>query len=228
MVRIRNKNILLILLVFGLLVLIPASIYAAQDVIAFFGEVKGEVTVTRANPGKTEPARIGMFLHPGDGIKTGAESYTSIIFQDDGSRVKLDPNTSLTLQATRQKKKLSKKMSLGVGKMWAKVSKKQGTDFQVTTPTSVASVKGTSFGLEEKPFPETHLWVLADQVLFTNGIQTIVVNQGQHAVSTSDSMNVDNIGDAGCDLVDQGEHKIRIQFEDSSGNSKDLVIEFEK
>jgi ferric-dicitrate binding protein FerR (iron transport regulator) len=115
-----------------------------------------------------------------------------------------------------------------VGKMWAKVSKKQGTDFQVTTPTSVASVKGTSFGLEEKPFPETHLWVLADQVLFTNGIQTIVVNQGQHAVSTSDSMNVDNIGDAGCDLVDQGEHKIRIQFEDSSGNSKDLVIEFEK
>ena len=228
MVHISDKKILLILLALGLLLLLPASIYAAQDVIAFFGAVKGEVIVTRANPGKTEPAKIGMFLHPGDGIKTGADSYTSIIFQDDGSRVKLDPNTSLTLQATRKQKKLSKKMSLGAGKMWAKVSKKRGTDFQVTTPTSVASVKGTSFGLEEKPFPETILWVLSDQVELSNGLQTIIVNQGQKAVSTADGIIVGTIGDAGCDLVDQGEHKIRMQFEDSSGNTKDLVIEFEK
>ena len=128
----------------------------------------------------------------------------------------------------RQQKKLSKKMSLGAGKMWAKVSKKRGTDFQVTTPTSVASVKGTSFGLEEKPFPETVLWVLQDQVELSNGIQTIIVNQGQKAVSTADSIIVGNIGNAGCDLVEMGEHKIRLQFEDSSGNSRDLVIEFEK
>ena len=109
MVHIKNKKILVALLVLGLIMILPASLLA-QDVIAFFGEVKGEVTVTRANPGKTESAKIGMFLFPGDSIKTAAKSYTSIIFQDDGSRVKLEPNTSLTLEAKRQQKKLSKKM----------------------------------------------------------------------------------------------------------------------
>ena len=109
MVIIRNRNILIALLALFLIMILPASLFAAQDVIAFFGEVKGDVTVTRANPGKTEPAKIGMFLHPGDGIKTGSDSYTSIIFQDDGSRVKLEPNTNLTLEAKRQKKRLVKR-----------------------------------------------------------------------------------------------------------------------
>jgi hypothetical protein len=228
MTLIKNKNILITMLVLGLIIVIPASIFAAQDVIAFFGEVKGDVTVTRANPGKTEDAKIGMFLFPGDGIKTGSESYTSIIFQDDGSRVKLDPNTTLTLEATRQQKRLSKKMRLGAGKMWAKVSKKRGTDFEVTTPTSVASVKGTNLGLEEKPWPETHLWVFEGEVQLSNGTLTIMVSEGQVAVSTSESIVVNDMGAAGCDVVDKGSHKLRFQFDDGSGNLKDLIIEFEK
>jgi hypothetical protein len=228
MTLIKNKNILVALLALGLIMILPASLFAAQDVIAFFGEVKGDVTVTRANPGKTEPAKIGMFLHPGDGIKTGSDSYTSIIFQDDGSRVKLEPNTNLTLEAKRQKKRLSKKMTLGAGKMWAKVSKKRGTDFQVTTPTSVASVKGTNFGIEEMNWPETHVWVLEDQVWLTNGVQTFLVNQGEHGISTPTLIRVEDIGDAGCAVIDQGDHKLRFQFADPSGNVKDLIIEFEK
>jgi len=228
MALIKNRNILTILLVLGLIMIIPASLFAAQDVIAFFGEVKGDVTVTRTNPGKTEAAKIGMFLFPGDGIKTGDKSYTSIIFQDDGSRVKLEPNTSLTLEGKRQQKKVSKKMYLAAGKMWAKVAKKRGTDFQVTTPTSVASVKGTNLGIEELDWPETHVWVLDGQVWLTNGDQTFLLNQGQHGVSTPTLITVEDIGDAGCDIVNEGDHKLRFQFEDSSGNVKDLVIEFEK
>ena len=78
MALIKNRNILYVLLVLGLLMIIPASLFAAGDVIAFFGEVKGDVTVTRANPGKTENAKIGMFLFPGDAINTGDKGYTSI------------------------------------------------------------------------------------------------------------------------------------------------------
>lgn len=225
---IKRKKILFLVFLLGLLMIIPTSIFAKEDVIAFFGKVKGDVTVTRANPGETEDAKAGMFLYSGDAVKTGNKSYTSIVFQDDGSRLKLDPNTSLSLEATRSKKKLSKKMRLGAGKMYAKVSKKRGTDFQVTTPTSVASVKGTDFGIEEKTWPETHLWVLSSEVEFTNGIQTIVVTAGQHAVATPETMDVGNIGDAGCELVESGDHKLRFQFEDEAGNVKDLIIEFER
>ena len=48
MVIIRNRNILIALLALFLIMILPASLFAAQDVIAFFGEVKGDVTVTRA------------------------------------------------------------------------------------------------------------------------------------------------------------------------------------
>ena len=123
--RERFDKYLLILLLLSLLLIIPTSIFAKEDLIAFFGKVKGDVTVTRANPGETEPAKAGMFLYSGDSVKTGDKSYTDIIFQDDGSRLKLDPNTSLTLEATRSQKKLSKKVSMGAGKMFAKVSKQR-------------------------------------------------------------------------------------------------------
>jgi hypothetical protein len=228
MVYIKRKNILFLVLLFSLLLIIPTSIFAKEDLIAFFGKVKGDVTVTRANPGETEPAKAGMFLYSGDAVKTGDKSYTDIIFQDDGSRLKLDPNTTLTLEATRSQKRLSKKLSLGAGKMFAKVSKQRGTDFEVTTPTSVASVKGTDFGIEEKTWPETHLWVLSDIVEFTNGIQTIIVTAGQHAVATPKTIEVSSIGEAGCELVESGSHKLRFEFEDETGNVKDLIIEFER
>ena len=119
-------------------------------------------------------------------------------------------------------------MRLGAGKMWAKVSKKRGTDFQITTPTSVASVKGTNLGIEEKPWPETLLWVLQGEVDLSNGTMNVTVNEGQVAVSTSKSIVVNDMGDAGCDVVDKGEHKMQFQFDDGSGNIKDLIIEFEK
>jgi hypothetical protein len=228
MVYIKRKNILFLVLLLSLILIIPTSIFAKGDLIAFVGKVKGDVMVTRANPGDTEPAKAGMFLYSGDMIKTGDKSYTDIIFQDDGSRLKLDPETTLTLEATRTQKRLSKKVRLGAGKMFAKVSKRRGTEFQVTTPTSVASVKGTDFSMEEKTWPETHLWVLSDVVEFTNGIQTIFVTAGQHAVATPKTIDVGTIGDAGCELVDSGSHKMKFQFEDEAGNVKDLVIEFDR
>ena len=181
-----------IILVFMLFVAFPVAL-CAQDVIAYIGASKGDVTVTRSAQGDTVDASVGMFLHGGDFIKTGEESYASVIFQDDGSRLILDANTQLTLNATRTEKKLSKRLSLGGGKMWAKVAKKRGTDFQISTPTTVASVKGTDFVIEELSNPgETDYWITQDCVQIANAANPdgTIVCEGYKVHATSDSMEI--------------------------------------
>lgn len=228
MVFIR-KNILIFLGLLILYLLLLPTFTFAQDVVAYIGEVGGVVNVTRGNPKETLKATVGMFLLPGDFIKTGEKSYMSIIFQDDGSRVKLDANTQLTLNATRDKKNVSKKMAMDAGKLFAKVTKTKGTDFQVSTPTSVASVKGTKFIIEEKEGGETWVWVLEDFVELSIKGKKVNINEGQLGKATEDSIDVEDI-EEGEMPVEPGKHTIIFYFKQSDNSlmQRELHIEFER
>ena len=207
--------------------IIPAAVFS-QDVVAYIGEVSGDVTIVKANPGEEIRAEVGTLLSGGDTLKTGADSYTSIIFQDDGSRVKLGENAVLTLNVSRQQKKLSKKVKLDKGKVWAKVTKKRDTDFQVNTPTSVASVKGTDFIVEERDWGETWVWVLKGSVALSNGKSTVDVNEGEKGTATEDNLDVEKTGE-GDNLLEPGSHTINIQMRrtDNPSVRKELIINIE-
>jgi hypothetical protein len=209
------------------MIFFPALV-SAQDVIAYFQEVGGDVRVTRGDTSAEAQAASGMFLYPGDSIFTGEESYTSVVFQDDGSRVKLGPNAQLTLNAQREKKNLKKKMFLGAGKMWAKVTKKKSTDFQVDTPTSVASVKGTRFVMEEKEGGITWLYVTEDEVELSNGKQMVKVGAGEVGKSTKEEIIVREI-EEGELPIEPGKHTILFYLhqEDNTSIQKQLQIDFE-
>lgn len=209
--------------------LLMPGILAADDIIAYIGEVGGEVNIIRASEGKTVSAALGMMLSPGDVVKTGEESYASIVFQDDGSRVKLDEDSQLTLNATRQQKTLSKRLFLETGKIWARISKRRGTDVEVKTPTSVASVKGTKFILEEKEWGETNLWVIEDFVLLSMEGDEAVINEGQKGRAAKGKIDVEDIDKE--DLpVEPGKHELifYLKREDDSSMLKELHIEYEK
>ena len=226
MVFIKKRSFFILPVIIAVFIL-PITLFA-QDVIAYLGEVGGEVYVIKSNPDKEVKAEPGMLLGSGDTVKTGDESYVSIIFQDDGSRVKLAENAVLTLNATRKKEKLSKKMFLGAGKMFAKITKKRGTDVQIKTPTSVASVKGTRFILEELDWGETWLWVLEDAVELSNEKGSVTVNEGQKGKATKDKLDVETIDDTDVP-VEPGEHEMIFFFDrsDGSGLQRELRIEFE-
>ena len=223
------KNRSVVFLLIFILLIIPAVHAFSQEIIAYFGEVGGEVTVTRSNPGATLEATLGMFLQGGDVIRTGKESYASIIFQDDGSRVKLGDKSQLTLNATRRKDKLDKKTFLETGKLWAKITKRRGTSFEVKTPTSVASVKGTKFILEEKEWGETWLWVLEDFVLLSNDYTEQTINEGQKGKATKDKIEVEEIQKEDIPL-EPGLHEMIFYLRKSDGSSlqKELHIELER
>jgi hypothetical protein len=223
--EIRCVSVLLISCFFLLL----PGVLTADDIIAYIGEVGGEVSIVRASEDETITAELGMLLAPGDVVKTGEESYASIVFQDDGSRVKLDEGSQLTLNATRQQKKLSKRLFLETGKIWARIAKRRGTDVEVKTPTSVASVKGTKFALEEKEWGETNLWVFEDFVLLSVDGAEAVINEGQKGRATKGKIDVEDIVKE--DLpVEPGKHELifYLRREDDSSMLKELHIEYEK
>ena len=223
-----TKKFYLILLLILSFTLIPLTGVIAEEVIAYIGEVGGDVSVTRSSTSSTDPVTPGMFLNAGDMLKTGAESFASIIFQDDGSRVKLGANSQLTLNATRREDRLEKSSFLQMGKLWAKVTKRKGTSFQVKTPTSVASVKGTRFIMEEKEWGETWLYVLEDSVLLAIASEEKEIEEGQKGKATKDKIEIEDIQKD--DLpIEPGIHKMIFYLKKSGATElqKEVHVEFE-
>jgi hypothetical protein len=204
----------------------PAALFA-QDVIAYIGAAEGDVSITKSAGGDTVDASLGMFLHGGDLIKTGEESYASVIFQDDGSRLTLGANTQLTLNAERQQKKLSKRLRLGIGKLWVKVTKKKGADFQIKTPTTVASVKGTGFATEvpHNELDVTQYWISEGCVQVANETQQIIVCEGYQVRATEDELIVE-VMEPGDMPVEPGSNTLIFEFDNMQGDDS-LEIQFD-
>ena len=111
--------------------------------IALTMKVTGKVKLKR--DGNTSNLTFGQVLNHGDVVTTGKKGFVTIVFTDDKSMIKLTANTEVTLQGQRDKSgNISKRVSMDIGQIFAKVSKQRGT-LQIATPTSVASVKGTEF-----------------------------------------------------------------------------------
>ncbi|MFW6181941.1 MAG: FecR family protein [Spirochaetota bacterium] len=223
-----GKALLLLAGLALLAVLVPAGL-CAQDTVAYVGELGGTVRVTRANPGEVMDAELGMLLSQGDMIKTEAASYAAVVFQDDGSRVKLGENSQLTLNTQRREQKLTKRLFLNVGKLWAKVTRGRDTDFEVGTPTSVASVKGTRFIAEDDGRGQTWYWSLDDAIQVSSDAGSVTIRGGEYARVTSEGIQTGSFDDGDVPL-EPGRHKLIIymNYEDESSSlQKELHIDFE-
>ena len=169
----------------------------------------------------------GSKLMSGDQISTKKDGYTAVMFLDDKSVVKVKPNSLLKIQGTRDGKSISKQVVMDVGEMFVQVSKQKGS-FQVATPTSVASVKGTEF------------WVLegmdGTKIIGIDGLIELLnnasgeksnVGAGQTAVSGKDGKITVNPTKEE-DIPDTGvlQEEIKIKFRDAEGNEKEIKIKF--
>jgi len=95
--------------------------------------------------GSWADATNGMNLYQSDSIKTGDNTSASIIILK-GSIIRLDENTEITLKEIIQEDKISVTIQQDAGRTWNTVQKISGIDnYEVETPTTVASVRGTSF-----------------------------------------------------------------------------------
>lgn len=100
--------------------------------------------VTHKAAGKTwVKATRGQTLSSGDMVRTGVKSLAVIKFKDN-SLVRLRERSELTVTGTMQGNTFSKSVEIQTGVIGFSVEKqKSGEEFRFTSPTSVASIRGT-------------------------------------------------------------------------------------
>lgn len=112
-------------------------------------------------------AAPGTIIRSGQTIQTGPNSLCDVQIREAGSRpvFRISANSSFEIQARRYDTLTRFTVRLNQGKGSFDLQKLgPGEDFQVTTPTTVASVRGTQFEVEANGEKESNILVLSGQV----------------------------------------------------------------
>jgi hypothetical protein len=125
--------------------LVLVSIALAADTAAIVIRARGDVKLENR---KTDLKR-GTKLENGDKLVTGAKGAAALKFLDDASLVRIRPNSTCVINTKKEKGSVTKDLFVEVGTIFSRVTR-QKTSFKVSTPTSVASVKGTKFWTKQE------------------------------------------------------------------------------
>ena len=149
---------------------------AGGKVVAAISTLKGLVMVKPVGSRKYIPAYKGQMLKNGEWVKTKEGVFVAIVFLD-GSNIKIQQQTEVKITSYRMTAKdLKTNLEMPKGQAWSDVADQgAGGEFTITTPTAVASVKGTEFDLEyDTDKGETTLIVLEGEVEFAGELGTIL------------------------------------------------------
>lgn len=130
---------------------------------------------------------ISKSLFNQDLIQTGKDGFTKVVYLDDGSAIKVHRNSEVYIQGSVKNRKISKQINLAFGKMKLDVNPQRNESFIISTPNSVATVKGTRFWLESTPEFDLFLG-LEGQVEITNSEtgSSIVLDENFTVSSSND------------------------------------------
>ncbi len=165
------KKILLLALPLLALFLLPRPSPCAQPPVPFSAtliDFEGQVHIQKGGENFWLPVEKGMPLEQGDHLKTEARSSAEILV-DDGSQIKLEENTEITLSelsADSQTRSISASVYLWFGRMLSNISRfaHSRSRFEVQTPTVVAGVRGTDFAVEVLDTKQTDVGVFDGEV----------------------------------------------------------------
>jgi len=135
--------VIVILIVIGVVwfILSPNGNVAKAQLLIESGTVQ-----VKHGGGAWTSADDGMFLYQSDSVKTGENTSATIVLFES-SIIRLDNNTEVMLrEIIQQVEESSVKIQQDAGRTWNTVLKISGIDnYEVQTPTTVASVRGTAF-----------------------------------------------------------------------------------
>ncbi len=155
--------------------LLVGGVYA--DKVAVVSKVQGDVLLQKAEDfDYNTPVTMGTILNNNDQIKVN-DGFAVMLLLDDKSQVKLRENTEVAINMVEDLGGSGYHVRLEYGQALTKYAKGADFEFQLHTPTSVASIKGTEFWTVTDP--ET-----GDQVIVLEG-QVDVMNQLTGMISTA-------------------------------------------
>ncbi|MBT7902881.1 hypothetical protein HN587_03385 [Candidatus Woesearchaeota archaeon] len=163
------KIVLVSVVVIILLVLVAGyfKLYKSPVTVAYLHLERGDVTVNTGNGWQSAQQDMNLGLE--DKVKTGANGKASIILYESVF-VSLEPNTEVSIADLNKEHLLIKQET---GETWNKFTTMMGVNgMSVQTPTSIASVRGTSFGVTVN-----QVIVGEGSVEVTRGAEKIVLKQ---------------------------------------------------
>ncbi len=176
----RIKTLLVVCLVLGFLVAMPAGALVVQgDTIATLTKFLGDVQFRRKASNDWALVKRGMFFYEGDKIRTKIDGRAEISFSE-GTVLRIANETELEFEPLGDKKKRS--IFVSAGKVWNKVTK--GTNFEIESVHGVASVKGTEYVLEVGS--NMQVWVAEGFVEVKNEQGSVLAGRNTRTVIVKD------------------------------------------
>ena len=227
------KRLLLFRIV--ILFLLTFIILDATEKVAVTIKSKGDVKYKKELEKKfNKDLAVGAPLENKDEISVGKESFASIVFIDDKSMLNIHENTNFVVRRDQKNSKIIKRISLEYGRIRANVNKDQQNEFIISTPTSVAAVKGTIFWVITNEAEGDIFYGVEGSVEIRNLISNKTILLGQNEKGTSDPQgDLEKSKISKEELPDEeqedGETKVlRIPFENEEGDIKYLEIYYKE
>jgi len=146
--------VIIIICVIGLIWFTQASESVQAQLIIDSGTVQ-----VKQEGGQWTSAEDGMLISQSYSVRTGDNSSATVILFES-SIIRLDSNTEITLEEMIKEAETSVKITQDSGRTWNTVLKISGIDdYEVQTPTTVASVRGTAFVIIVQPNGTTYYGV---------------------------------------------------------------------
>lgn len=160
----------------------------ADSPVAIMMKVVKDVTLKKAEADWSS-VKIGAALSTNDEIKTGSQSLALIKFTDN-SILRVRENSSLKIYADKNNKEISKNTYVDKGKVGFEVKRQGNEEFKFTTPTMVASIRGTDGVLDVDGDGNTTFGLSSGSA----NISATQGNKGQGTVTSGFFVSVGNDG----------------------------------
>lgn len=206
-------------------------------------KIKGDVTILGVESNQPVSLKPGHPLYNQDLIKTGESGFATTMYLDDRTIVKISKNSEFTIGGKKGESGINKSLDVSYGTMRAQVAKQKGKEFLISTPTSVASVKGTDIIIIADPDAGDQFLILEGLLEVTNNMtgetQTVGSNEtansntdGSVTVTETSEDDVPSFEDEDDeDSVTGGAEgdiqELRFEVEDDNGNVKEIIIRFQ-
>ena len=217
--------------------LLPVTFLFGSSKVAVAIKTKGDVSVIYKGLSAAQALRPGSPLSDQDKIKTGKNGFVAIMYLDDKTVVKMLGNSDLIILGDRSGSKINKSLDIKYGRVAASVTPQKGKEFRISTPTSVASVKGTELAIESDPSTGDSFTLIEGLIEVTNSVtgESTQVEEGETAMSTPEgslevapttSEDLEGFEEASTSMQSQTQ-ELRFEVEDENGNLKEILIKFQ-
>ena len=162
------------------IVIFSADLFASSSVVMMMGDVQIQVL------GSTlwQKVKNGQKINFGDTLQTGAMSFAEI--ETNQNRIRIQPKTKVRFSQEVVDGKPQGSLSLFTGSVNCKMDKlkKNNEGYNVNTPSSVCSVRGTEFDVAASAEGKTVLQVTDGTVAFSGMSKSVDVAKNQESAVT--------------------------------------------